>query len=600
MNIVVRVLAIVLLTPLIFSLQMCFRLPSVAYATIPLGFSDQHDDGQMDGWMPYGNRPWIEAGGFMSPLEGYTEQSFLINSFPVTSDGTLEAVITGEQWNGYLGGVVFRWTGSSSYYYIGILPGNEWTSSLIFCKDTMDISAGIVVASPLSISTTYTLKVVMSGPNFQFYLDGVLVGSLQDSAHPWGDIGYGYTATWPDFLDFHSILWEEAVSGETGVPDSDGDRVNDLSDNCLTDSNSDQLDTDFDTMGDVCDEDDDNDGIVDEFDNSPLVPNPDQTDTDGDGIGDVSDPDIDNDGIDNENDNCVFIPNPEQTDSDNDTVGDECDQDTDMDDDLIPDTVDNCPLVPNQDQKDSDNDGIGDVCDLNGFIDEHDNDILDGWTVYGERSWYESGGRATPEHKSDEPGFLINNYLTFEDGTLEVDITADQWSGHNGGVVFRWTSPQSYYYATVVPATLEIGILYFCTDSMYDYQCSVVADDLTLDPTYTLRAELNGNIFNFYLNGVYVGNVIDNAHPAGQVGYGYNGVWNDYIDYLRIFWEEAWVVQPSDQDDDGVIDSSDNCQSVPNPDQSDSDGDGIGDACDRISGGPSIVVPNIFKPLLLR
>jgi hypothetical protein len=34
-----------------------------------------------------------------------------------------------------------------------------------------------------------------------------------------------------------------------------------------------------------------------------------------------------------------------------------------------------------------------------------------------------------------------------------------------------------------------------------------------------------------------------------------------------------------DEDGDGIVDSEDNCPSVPNPDQFDSDGDGVGDAC---------------------
>lgn len=41
------------------------------------------------------------------------------------------------------------------------------------------------------------------------------------------------------------------------------------------------------------------------------------------------------------------------------------------------------------------------------------------------------------------------------------------------------------------------------------------------------------------------------------------------------------VLQPSDQDGDGVDDSVDNCLHDPNADQADTDGDGVGDACDN-------------------
>lgn len=64
-----------------------------------------------------------------------------------------------------------------------------------------------------------------------------------------------------------------------------------------------------DLVGDACDNniDRDSDGIQDNRDNCVLIPNADQVDTDGDGRGDVCDADIDNDGIPNERDNCPFV-----------------------------------------------------------------------------------------------------------------------------------------------------------------------------------------------------------------------------------------------------------------------------------------------------
>ena len=106
-------------------------------------------------------------------------------------------------------------------------------------------------------------------------------------------------------------VYEKEISSD----DNDGDGILNVNDNCIEISNANQLDNDNDGIGDVCDDDDDNDGFLDSedncpfeagdingcsdfdndglvgnFDNCPTIYNPDQIDTDNDGIGDLCDP----------------------------------------------------------------------------------------------------------------------------------------------------------------------------------------------------------------------------------------------------------------------------------------------------------------------
>jgi endonuclease/exonuclease/phosphatase family metal-dependent hydrolase len=71
----------------------------------------------------------------------------------------------------------------------------------------------------------------------------------------------------------------------------------------------------------------DADGLLDDMDNCPSDPNTAQADTDGDGYGDICDTDMDGDAVPNGLDNCPTEYNPMQEDFDADGTGNACDPD---------------------------------------------------------------------------------------------------------------------------------------------------------------------------------------------------------------------------------------------------------------------------------
>jgi hypothetical protein len=122
--------------------------------------------------------------------------------------------------------------------------------------------------------------------------------------------------------------------------DTDGDGILDGNDNCVSEPNSDQLDTDGDFVGNACDLDDDNDGVADNEDAFPLNSS-ESVDTDSDGIGNNADQDDDGDGVADILD--AFPLDPSETmDTDLDGIGNNADNDDDNDGVL--DSLDFYPL----------------------------------------------------------------------------------------------------------------------------------------------------------------------------------------------------------------------------------------------------------------
>jgi hypothetical protein len=131
---------------------------------------------------------------------------------------------------------------------------------------------------------------------------GVIIAGYDDAGgywivkNSWGSgwngngyfkVGYGECA-----IEQHAVYADVATVG-----DSDGDTVPDTVDNCPSDYNPDQTDTDGDGLGDACDDDDDNDGFddsvesyvgTDPLDDCPDGPSDDAWPLDGDMSCDVS------------------------------------------------------------------------------------------------------------------------------------------------------------------------------------------------------------------------------------------------------------------------------------------------------------------------
>jgi hypothetical protein len=158
--------------------------------------------------------------------------------------------------------------------------------------------------------------------------------------------------------------------------DDDQDGILDADDNCQSIFNSDQLNTDNDSLGNACDKDDDGDGVPDSNDAFPLD-SLESIDTDGDGVGNNSDwapynstesVDTDGDGVGNNTDAFPYDAT-EILDMDGDGIGDNSDSDIDGDGALNG----NDPYPLNGEYSaDTDNDGMPDEWETRYGLDPND------------------------------------------------------------------------------------------------------------------------------------------------------------------------------------------------------------------------------------
>jgi len=136
-----------------------------------------------------------------------------------------------------------------------------------------------------------------------FYLGSELIGSSQvvtlvaggeneevwtDFIVPSGSFNIRVELKGADPADQNSANNGALTPLYTAIEDTDNDGLQDSLDNCPNSANADQVDTDSDGAGDVCDSDDDNDGLSDTFEED-LGTDKQNSDSDGDGIVDSQD-----------------------------------------------------------------------------------------------------------------------------------------------------------------------------------------------------------------------------------------------------------------------------------------------------------------------
>ncbi len=130
--------------------------------------------------------------------------------------------------------------------------------------------------------------------------------SPAETSGSFGPVAFNTLGTFSYRCDIHPAMRGQVLVLDPAA-DEDGDTVPNGSDNCPLFPNTDQLDTDGDGLGNLCDNDDDNDGLNDiaEFlaGTDPLNP-----DTDGDGL-------LDGEEV------STYFTNPLLADTDGDSLG---------------------------------------------------------------------------------------------------------------------------------------------------------------------------------------------------------------------------------------------------------------------------------------
>lgn len=136
---------------------------------------------------------WPDDGNCTFSSDGYHVKGSYLCYSPANdvSDGSISvqaALVTGSTSRDY--GIVFRRTSRGNYYVFAILSSGKWD----FYKAVNDSASNVVdpksdSAIKTGLNTTNTLKVTMKGSHFTFFVNGVQVGTADDSSFTSGKSG---------------------------------------------------------------------------------------------------------------------------------------------------------------------------------------------------------------------------------------------------------------------------------------------------------------------------------------------------------------------------------------------------------------------------
>lgn len=248
---------------------------------------------------------------------------------------------------------------------------------------------------------------------------------------------------------------EDLLGTDRANADSDADVIIDGDDNCRLRANTDQQDTDGDSVGDACEDDADGDGLSDIEEHARGTDSL-RPDSDSDGVGDFLElalslnplsADTDHDGISDQQDNCGTHENQNQVDDDGDGVGNVCDDDRDGDGTF--NEADLCPDVARTRHNDLDDDGVGDDCD----------DDMDGDSIINQNDTCPRRANLLQDDRDeDEDGVFVECDLDDNDASVHDESAAvfvDGVAGRSGATGTRTDPFQSVHEAVLVASQTE-------------------------------------------------------------------------------------------------------------------------------------------------